>query len=215
MVFNRFSAFLISFQHKLFYILLGLGRFNLYANAYGFLWRKAFDHRRAKGGRWSWWLEVIGILFFWCWFGAVLKGCGSWSKAITYLLVSHVVTSPLHVQACVYLRILPAITHHFTDRLVPFLNVHGRFRTSGIFPTPPASNYNRRHMPSCPFICAWRITSSSDTSPLPASPTAQLTRGQRPGERICQRTRPCICRIWVYQRERRSAERTQKRGGTS
>ncbi|KAG2072578.1 fatty acid/sphingolipid desaturase [Suillus decipiens] len=98
MVFNRFSAFLISCQHKLFYILLGFGRFNLYANAYGFLWRKAFDHRRAKGGRWSWWLEVIGVLFFWCWFGAVLKGCGSWSRAITYLIVSHVTTSPLHVQ---------------------------------------------------------------------------------------------------------------------
>ncbi|KAH0838255.1 fatty acid desaturase-domain-containing protein [Lanmaoa asiatica] len=57
-----------------------------------------FDTRKARGGRWSWWLEVIGVAFFWCWFGALLKGCGSWTNAFIYLIVSHVVTSPLHVQ---------------------------------------------------------------------------------------------------------------------
>ncbi|KIJ21813.1 hypothetical protein PAXINDRAFT_173862 [Paxillus involutus ATCC 200175] len=98
MVFNRLTAFFVSLQHNLFYILLGFGRFNLYANAYGFLIRKAFDTRKARGGRWSWWLEIIGVAFFWCWFGAVLKGCGSWGNALIYLVVSHVVTSPLHVQ---------------------------------------------------------------------------------------------------------------------
>ncbi|KIM66251.1 hypothetical protein SCLCIDRAFT_14609 [Scleroderma citrinum Foug A] len=98
MTFDRFTVLLVSLQHKIFYILLAFGRFNLYVNAYSFLVRKAFDHRRARGGRWSWWLEVIGVGFFWCWFGAVLKGCGSWTMALTYLLVSHIVTSPLHVQ---------------------------------------------------------------------------------------------------------------------
>lgn len=98
MLFDRFSAFLVSLQHKVFYTILAFGRFNLYAESYGFLVRKAFDTRKAKGGRWSWWLEVIGIVFFWCWFGALLKGCGSWTNALIYLIVSHVVTSPLHVQ---------------------------------------------------------------------------------------------------------------------
>ncbi|KAG9314310.1 fatty acid desaturase-domain-containing protein [Chiua virens] len=98
MLFDRFTAVLISFQHKLFYILLAFGRFNLYANAYSFLFRTAFDTPKARGGRWSWWLEVIGVTFFWCWFGAVLKGSGSWSNALIYLVVSHVVTSPLHLQ---------------------------------------------------------------------------------------------------------------------
>lgn len=98
MLFDRFSAVLISIQHKLFYVLLAFGRFNLYANAYRFLIRQAFDTRKARGGRWSWWLEVIGVAFFWCWFGALLKGCGSWTNAFIYLIVSHVVTSPLHVQ---------------------------------------------------------------------------------------------------------------------
>ncbi|KAF8445875.1 fatty acid desaturase-domain-containing protein [Boletus edulis BED1] len=98
MLFDRFSAVLVSLQHKLFYVVLAFGRFNLYTNAYAFLIRKAFDTRKARGGRWSWWLEVIGVAFFWCWFGALLKGCGSWTNALTYLVVSHVVTSPLHLQ---------------------------------------------------------------------------------------------------------------------
>ncbi|KAG6331991.1 hypothetical protein ID866_7094 [Astraeus odoratus] len=98
MTFDRFSAFMVSLQHKIFYIVLAFGRFNLYANAYSFLIRKAFDHPKARGGKWSWWLEVIGIGFFWCWFGILLKGCGSWQMALAYLIVSHVVTSPLHVQ---------------------------------------------------------------------------------------------------------------------
>ncbi|KAI6162133.1 fatty acid desaturase-domain-containing protein [Pisolithus thermaeus] len=98
MTFDRFSAFLISLQHKLFYVLLAFGRFNLYVNAYGFLLRTAFDHRKAKGGRWSWWLEVVGVVFFWCWFGALLRGCGSWKMALTYLFTSHLATSPLHLQ---------------------------------------------------------------------------------------------------------------------
>ncbi|KIK28406.1 hypothetical protein PISMIDRAFT_580801 [Pisolithus microcarpus 441] len=98
MTFDRFSAFLVSLQHKLFYVLLAFGRFNLYVNAYSFLLRKTFDHRKARGGRWSWWLEVVGVLFFWCWFGALLRGCGSWKMALAYLFTSHLVTSPLHVQ---------------------------------------------------------------------------------------------------------------------
>ncbi|KAF9237310.1 delta 8-sphingoloid desaturase protein [Melanogaster broomeanus] len=99
LVFDRLSAFLLSFQHKIFYILLALGRFNLYANAYVFLIRTAFDKtRKSKGARFYWGLEVLGDIFFWCWFGAVLKGTGSWTNAIIYVIVSHVATSPLHVQ---------------------------------------------------------------------------------------------------------------------
>ena len=96
--FDQFSKVLLSLQHKLFYIIMGFARFNLYANSYTFLYQKAFDTKRARGGNWAWRLEVAGILFFWSWFGSVLYGCGSWQKALAYLIVSHVVTSPLHVQ---------------------------------------------------------------------------------------------------------------------
>jgi delta8-fatty-acid desaturase len=77
---------------------MAFARFNLYINSYSFLFRKAWDTQRARGGRWAWRLEIVGLVFFWCWFGGVLWGCGTWRKALAYLLVSHAVTSPLHVQ---------------------------------------------------------------------------------------------------------------------
>ncbi|KAF9535401.1 delta 8-sphingoloid desaturase protein [Crepidotus variabilis] len=96
--YDAFAKIFLSIQHKLFYIVMGFARFNLYANSYTFLFQKAFDTKRARGGNWAWRLEMTGILFFWTWFGCVLYGCGSWQKALAYLVVSHVVTSPLHVQ---------------------------------------------------------------------------------------------------------------------
>jgi sphingolipid 8-(E)-desaturase len=77
---------------------MSLARFNLYRLSYGFLIKRGLAPMKSKNGRWSWALEVTSIIFFWCWFGAALRGCGSWQKALGYLLVSHVVTSPLHVQ---------------------------------------------------------------------------------------------------------------------
>lgn len=98
MVFDRFAAFFISLQHKLFYVVMAFARFNLYANSYSFLFQKAWDTKRSRGGRWAWTLEIIGLAFFWCWYGSILYGCGSWKMALAYLMVSHIVTSPLHVQ---------------------------------------------------------------------------------------------------------------------
>jgi delta8-fatty-acid desaturase len=98
LTFDRFSKAFVSLQHKLFYVILAFGRFNLYANSYGFLYRKAFDTRRARGGRWAWWMEIVGLLFFWSWYGLLLKGCGTWGKVFAYVMVSHIATSPLHVQ---------------------------------------------------------------------------------------------------------------------
>ena len=98
MPFDAFSRIVLSVQHKLFYIVMAFARFNLYANSYAFLYQKFFDTRRARGGRWAWRLEIAGIIFFWLWFGRVLYGCGTWQRALAYLMVSHAVTSPLHVQ---------------------------------------------------------------------------------------------------------------------
>ena len=98
MAFDWFSRIALSVQHKLFYIVMAFARFNLYVNSYTFLYQKYFDTKRARGGNWAWRLEITGLLFFWTWFGRVLYGCGSWQMALAYLLVSHAVTSPLHVQ---------------------------------------------------------------------------------------------------------------------
>ncbi|KAJ6575043.1 delta 8-sphingoloid desaturase protein [Mycena capillaripes] len=96
--FDRFAQFFVQLQHRLFYIVLLLARFNLYANSYPFILRKAFDTKRVRGGRWAWGLEVAGIVFFWCWFGSVLANCGSWKTSLAYLLVSHIAAAPVHIQ---------------------------------------------------------------------------------------------------------------------
>lgn len=176
MLFDRFSAGLVSFQHKLFYIVLAFGRFNLYANAYGFLIRKAFDTRKARGGRWSWWLEVIGVAFFWCWFGALLKGCGTWTNALIYLIVSHVVTSPLHVQVR---RAADKITHHslqtfLIDCAFTFLHVHGRPRSYRVVPSSPAQNDHRRYMSLISFLRPRWPSPSGHPPSLPSSSASQL-----------------------------------------
>ncbi|KAF8078690.1 delta 8-sphingoloid desaturase protein [Lyophyllum atratum] len=98
MWFDRFATIFVAIQHKLFYIVMAFARFNLYVNSYAYIYKSAFDTRRARGGRWAWGLEILGLVFFWLWFGRVLYGCGSWQMALAYLLVSHIVTSPLHVQ---------------------------------------------------------------------------------------------------------------------
>jgi delta8-fatty-acid desaturase len=98
MPFDAFARRLLALQHRIFYFAMAFGRFNLYVNSYTFLWQKAFDTKRARGGWWAWRLEMAGIVFFWAWFGSLLYGCGTWQRALVYLVISHVVTSPLHVQ---------------------------------------------------------------------------------------------------------------------
>ncbi len=98
MTFDAFGRFFVSMQHKLFYVVLSLARFNLYVNSWGYLAKTALEPRRARGGRWWWWAEIVCLGLFFVWFGAVLRGCGSWRSGLAYLLVSHVAASPVHVQ---------------------------------------------------------------------------------------------------------------------
>ena len=42
--------------------------------------------------------EILGIAFFWTWFGALLRAIPGTGNTLLYLLVSFAVTSPLHVQ---------------------------------------------------------------------------------------------------------------------
>ena len=98
MVLDAPARFFLSVQHKLFYIIMSLARFNLYANSYSFLFKNMLKKPKANGGRWSWWLEIVGLVAFWTWYSMVLRGTGSWQKGLMYLLVSHVAASPLHVQ---------------------------------------------------------------------------------------------------------------------
>ena len=140
--FDAASRILISIQHKLFYIILALARVNLYRLSYAHLLKAASDTKRFRGGRWAFWSEIAGILIFWYWFGwVVLKGCGSWQKALGYFLISHVTTGPLHVQVlpppvCSLSRrteveTLPTV---YIARALPFFNVDRRPGSGRVLP---------------------------------------------------------------------------------
>ena len=96
MTFDKASRLLLSMQHKLYYFVMSLARFNLYANSYGFLWKRGI--LQGKRG-WPWWSEVVGIAIYWIWYIRVVQGCGNWKWGLVFVLVSHMTASPLHVQA--------------------------------------------------------------------------------------------------------------------
>ncbi|KAF9822108.1 hypothetical protein IEO21_00102 [Rhodonia placenta] len=97
MVFDAFARVFLPFQHKLFYVVLSLARFNLYVQSYSYLAKTAFEPRRAVGGRWWWWAEIGSLGLFFCWYLSILKGCGTWGNILMYLLVSHIAASPVHI----------------------------------------------------------------------------------------------------------------------
>ncbi|KDN39838.1 fatty acid/sphingolipid desaturase [Tilletiaria anomala UBC 951] len=92
LAFDAPSRLFLRFQHKLYYVVMSLGRFNLYSNSYSFLLLQA------RRDRWFY-LELLGLAFWTRWyiFGA-LAHLPSWKLRIAYVLISHVLTSPLHIQ---------------------------------------------------------------------------------------------------------------------
>jgi delta8-fatty-acid desaturase len=92
------ARFFISLQHHLYYVILLFGRFNLYRLSW--LYLAAGQGPRKGPAAWHRWLEVAGQLFFWSWFGygVLYRGVdGNWNRLL-YVIVSHFVTTPVHVQ---------------------------------------------------------------------------------------------------------------------
>ena len=77
---------------------MSLARFNLYRLSYVFLFNTFWSKTKARGGRWSWWGEIIGLAVFWTWYITLLKNIEDWRMRVVYLLISHITTSPLHIQ---------------------------------------------------------------------------------------------------------------------
>nr|ODN87959.1 delta8-fatty-acid desaturase [Cryptococcus depauperatus CBS 7841] len=92
MLLDAFAKFAIPFQHKLYYIILSLARFNLYGNSYLFL----FGPKPKRDAFWVY--EIAGICFFWAYYLSILRHLPTWQMKLAYLLVSHVLASPVHVQ---------------------------------------------------------------------------------------------------------------------
>ncbi|WVQ64415.1 uncharacterized protein L199_002581 [Kwoniella botswanensis] len=92
MALDGFSKVMISVQHKLYYIVLSLARFNLYANSYMYL----LGPKPKRDNYWRY--EIAGIAWYWFYYLSMLKSLPSWKMRLAYLLVSHIAASPVHVQ---------------------------------------------------------------------------------------------------------------------
>ncbi|PLB45764.1 putative fatty acid desaturase [Aspergillus steynii IBT 23096] len=98
MKFDAVSKVMLKYQDYLYYPILMLARFNLYRLS----WEYLLTGQAPKRGPawWHRWFEFAGQIFFWYWFGYGVLYCTlpDWSTRLTYLMVSHIVTSPLHIQ---------------------------------------------------------------------------------------------------------------------
>ncbi|RAL00665.1 fatty acid/sphingolipid desaturase [Aspergillus ibericus CBS 121593] len=98
MTYDAAAKFLLKFQNYLYYPILLFGRFNLYRLS----WEYLFCGQAPKKGPawWHRWFEIGGQIFFWSWFGygVMYRTIPDWSSRLTFLFISHMVTSPLHVQ---------------------------------------------------------------------------------------------------------------------
>lgn len=98
MTYDPFAKFFVKHQNYLYYIVLLFGRFNLYRLSWEYL---ILGLGPRKGPAW-WhrWLEIAGQLFFWTWFGygILYKGIPTAWGRFAFIMVSHMITMPLHVQ---------------------------------------------------------------------------------------------------------------------
>lgn len=98
MGFDAIARFTVQYQDYMYYPLLLFGRFNLYVLSWSYL----LSSKPPRHGP-AWWhryLELAGQVFFWTWFGffTVYRSIPTAGWRIMFVLVSHMVTAPLHVQ---------------------------------------------------------------------------------------------------------------------
>ena len=98
MEYDAAARFFLSIQAYSYYVILCFGRFNLYRLSWQYI---ILGLGPRKGPAW-WhrWLEAVGQVFFWTWFGygIVYKSIDTNWDRFVFVMVSHIVTMPLHVQ---------------------------------------------------------------------------------------------------------------------
>lgn len=98
MTYDAFARFTVRYQQYLYYPILTLGRFNLYRLSWEYL-LLGLGPRKGPAA-WFRWLELTGQVFFWTWFGygVCYRGIPTAWGRFAFIMVSHMVTAPLHVQ---------------------------------------------------------------------------------------------------------------------
>ncbi|KAK5190443.1 hypothetical protein LTR99_008883 [Exophiala xenobiotica] len=98
MDFDVVAKWAISKQHWTYYPILLFGRFNLYRLSWEYL---LLGQAPKKGPAWwHWYLEIAGQCFFWTWYGygIIYKSIPTGWDRFVFIMISHMVTMPLHVQ---------------------------------------------------------------------------------------------------------------------
>ncbi|KAJ5630918.1 uncharacterized protein N7484_011018 [Penicillium longicatenatum] len=98
MEYDAVAKFTVKYQHYMYYPILLFGRFNLYFLSWEHIYLGLGPRHGA--GWWHRWFELAGQIFFWIWFGygVVWLSIPSWWSRVAFVLISHMVTAPLHVQ---------------------------------------------------------------------------------------------------------------------
>ncbi|KAL4866146.1 hypothetical protein BDV12DRAFT_210680 [Aspergillus spectabilis] len=100
MEFDIVAKCVVKYQHYLYYPILLFGRFNLYFLSYAHILSALNPRNKKQGPLWPRYLELAGQIFFWSWFGYGIcyLSIPTWPSRILFILISHCVTAPLHVQ---------------------------------------------------------------------------------------------------------------------
>jgi delta8-fatty-acid desaturase len=97
-VWDAAGDFLCRYQKYSYYPVMGIARFNLYLLS----WLHLLSPRSANLGSAAWTrpAEIAFMLCYWCLFGYGLlwRSIPTWPLRVAFVLVSHIITMPLHVQ---------------------------------------------------------------------------------------------------------------------
>lgn len=99
-VWDKVADIMVPFQKYTYYPIMGIARFNLYLLS----WLHVLSAKSSALGRsTAWWIrpaEIASMTCYWFIFGYCLlwRSLPDWRTRVIFVLVSHIVTMPLHVQ---------------------------------------------------------------------------------------------------------------------
>ncbi|OIW30536.1 fatty acid/sphingolipid desaturase [Coniochaeta ligniaria NRRL 30616] len=94
------AEFMVPYQRYTYYPIMGIARFNLYLLS----WLHVLSSKSSSlGSSKAWWIRPTEIAFmccYWFLFGYCLvwRTLPTWTTRVVFVLVSHIITMPLHVQ---------------------------------------------------------------------------------------------------------------------
>lgn len=93
---SKITHWFISHQHWLYHLIMGVARFNLYAQSFILLLSPRAESRRRGIQNPN--TELLLLSGFWVWFGSLVWTLPSLGEVLGFLLLSHFVAGLLHVQ---------------------------------------------------------------------------------------------------------------------